>query len=360
MAPARRRVLQLIAGAATAPLASSPVSAQAYPARPVRVVLALTDGRRAAPPSQLRPIRLVAYIASRLMNSGAIPMSITRFAYQSLILSVLVAIAMPSAQAQAPRPGQLAPGPGGTPPRGPAPPPQAQQPPRGQTPQQPAPPKPYKPLAVTPPQPYNDPSFEAFRKQLADIANRKDRAALAKVIANNFFWMGEKGDKANKKKSGVDNLAAAIDLDNKDGSGWQALVAAASEATLEPVPEKKGVMCGPANPTFDEKAAEQMAKDTGTEPGDWAYPSKAGVDVHAAGQPNSPVIEKLGQNLVRVYPEQPPAGGQPQESQFVRVVTPSGKVGFVSEEFMSSLDSDQVCYIKDPTGWKIAGYAGND
>jgi hypothetical protein len=41
-------------------------------------------------------------------------------------------------------------------------------------------------------------------------------------------------------------------------------------------------------------------------------------------------------------------------------VTPSGKVGFVLEEFISSLDSDQLCYIKDATGWKIAGYAGND
>jgi hypothetical protein len=42
-----------------------------------------------------------------------------------------------------------------------------------------APPKPYKPVAVTLPQPYNDPSFEAFRKQLGEIASHKDRAALA-------------------------------------------------------------------------------------------------------------------------------------------------------------------------------------
>jgi hypothetical protein len=281
------------------------------------------------------------------------------------MVSALVALALAApADAQAPRPGQLTPGPGQAPPRGPqAPPPQAPPGQRGQPPQQqaqqPAPPKPYKPIAVTPAQPSTDPSFEAFRKQLTDIANRKDRPALAKLVVNNFFWMGEKGDKANKKKSGIDNLAAAIELDAKDGSGWQALAAVASEPTLEPIPDRKGIMCSPANPAFDEKAAEQVAKDTGTDPSDWGYPTKAGVDVHAAAQANSPVIEKLGLNLVRIMPEQPPAGAPPQESPFVKVVTPSGKVGFVSEEFMSSLDNDQICYVKDATGWKIAGYAGN-
>src|SRR6202043_4020505 len=215
------------------------------------------------------------------------------------------------------------------------------QPPQQQQAQQPAPPKPYKAVAVTLPQPYTDPGFEAFRKQLGDIAARKDRAALAKLVVKDFFWMGEKGDKANKKKPGIDNLAAAIDLDAKDGSGWEALTAAANEATAEPVPERKGVMCSPANPTFDEAAADQVAKDTGTNPAEWGYPSKPDVEVHDAAKADAPVIEKLGQNLVRIMPmpEQPAAGAQQQESPFVRVVTPSGKVGFVLEEFVLSLDS---------------------
>jgi len=275
--------------------------------------------------------------------------------YTSLLLASLIAVplAVLQAHAQAPRPGQLAPGPGQAPPPGP----------RGQAPQrapQPAPPKPYKSVAVTPAQPFGDPSFAAFRKQLGDIASRKDRAALARLVVNNFFWMGEKGDKANKKKSGIDNLAAAIDLDSKDGDGWETLAAAANETTLEPLPDRKGIMCSPANPTFDEAAAEQLAKDTGTDPGDWGYPGKPGVEVHAAAQANAPVIEKLGQNLLRIMPEQPAAGARQQESPFVRVVTPSGKVGYVLEELIMSPDSDQLCFVKDAGGWKIAGYAGND
>jgi hypothetical protein len=278
-------------------------------------------------------------------------MSYSGFAYPSLLLSAFTAVALCAlpAQAQAPRPGQLAPGPG-----------QLSNPPgqavQGQ-PRQPAPPKPYKPIPVTLAQPYNDQSFTAFRKQLSDIASRKDRAALARLVVRNFFWMGEKGDKADKKKSGIDNLAAAIDLDAKDGSGWEGLAEAANEASLEPMPGRKGIMCAPAIPTFDETAAARMAKDTGTAPNEWAYPSKPDVEVRAAAKTDARVIEKLGLHLVRIMPEQSAAGAEPQ---FLRVVTPSGKVGFVSTELISSLETDQLCYVKDATDWKIAGFAGED
>jgi hypothetical protein len=279
-----------------------------------------------------------------------------RLSSQTLIWAALaVALAGTCASAQprplAPGPGQAAP-PG---PRGPGGPP-------GGAPQV-APPKPYKQVPVTLPQPYNDPSFEAFRKQIADIAGHKDRAGLAKLVANTFFWMGEKGDKANKRKPGIDNLAAAIDLDGKEGAGWDILEAAAVEPSLEPVPDRKGVMCSPAAPSFDQKAAEQNAKATGTDFGDWGFPTKGAVDVHAAAAANSPVIEKLGSILVRVMPEGPPPGAQgnaPPPPGFVRVVTPAGKVGYVADDALGSLDVDQLCYAKDATGWKITGYAGGN
>jgi hypothetical protein len=278
-----------------------------------------------------------------------------RLSRQTVFCAALaLVLAGTCALAQAPRP--LAPGPGGAAPpgpRGPGGPPQV------------APPKPYKAIPVTLPQPYNDPSFDAFRKQIADIAGHKDRAGLAKLVANTFFWMGEKGDKANKRKPGIDNLAAAIDLDGKDGAGWEILAEAAGEPSLEPVPDRKGVMCSPAAPSYDQKAAEQNAKATGTEFGDWGFPTKGGFDVHAAKAANSPVTEKLGAILVRVMPEAPPPGAQgnappPPGASFVRVVTPSGKVGYVSDDALGSLDVDQLCYAKDATGWKISGYAGGD
>ena len=240
---------------------------------------------------------------------------------------------------------------------------QPQQPPQqhAQPAQKVSPPKPCPVIAVTLPQPYADPGFEAFRKQLAAIAARKDRGTLARLVANDFFWMGAQGDKANRKKSGIDNLAAAIELDGKDGSGWEVLAEAANDATLEAIPDRKGVMCAPANPTFDEKAAEQVARDTGTEANDWGYPAKSGVEVRAAAQANAAVIDRLGINLVRVMPDQSMgANASSQALEYLRVVTPSGKVGFVAADAISPLGSDQLCYRNDAGGWKIVGYAGEE
>ena len=219
----------------------------------------------------------------------------------------------------------------------------------------PAPPRPYKVVPVTLPQPFGDPGFEAFRKHILDIAGRRDRAALARMVANTFFWMGEKGDKANKKRPGIDNLAEVADLDAKDGSGWEALTQVVGDPTLERFPDRKGVMCSPAAPALDEKAAAQLAKDTATQPGEWGYTIKPGLDTRAAAQPAAPVVETLaGLHLIRLMPEDAP-GVQPT---FVRVVTPGGKVGFVPAEFVKTFPESQICYVKDAGGWKIAGVIG--
>lgn len=226
-----------------------------------------------------------------------------------------------------------------------------------------APIKPYKTLAVTMPQPVNDPSFEAFRKQLAAAAAKKDRNALAKlVVAQGFFLDTEGGDKADKKKPGIANLEQAIGgLSGPDAQGWEGLAQAAEDATLEPLDGHAGVMCGPAGPTFDEKAFEALTKATATDAGDWAFTTTPNLEARSAAQPNAPVVEKLPLMLLRVLIDQPPAGPQgnappPSVPMFAHVVLPSGKTAYVSMEAISPLGFDQICYAKDAGGWKIAGF----
>src|SRR6516165_5861798 len=118
---------------------------------------------------------------------------------------------------------------------------------------------PYKPVPITLPSGVNDPSFDTFRKQLGEIASKKDRAALARLVAASFFWVPEEKDIADKQKSGIDNLAKALSLDGTDGFGWEALAAYAAETTVMADPQRKGVFCAPAEPGFDEKAADELA-----------------------------------------------------------------------------------------------------
>lgn len=111
---------------------------------------------------------------------------------------------------------------------------------------------PYKAVAIVPPKPMDDPAFDALRKQLGDIAQRKDRAALSPLVANQgFFWERENGNRADKRKSGADNLATALGLNNKDGAGWEILFSYADDPTASPSPDHKGAVCAPAEPVFN-------------------------------------------------------------------------------------------------------------
>jgi hypothetical protein len=288
----------------------------------------------------------------------------------SLVLAAAL-LAIP-ATAQQPRPNQLPPPgppqfqqprPNQLPPPGP---PQAQpqrppapQPPAAQTAPAPAPIKPYQALAIAMPSPVNDPSYDAFRKQLADVAQRKDRNALARlVVSQGFFWEAENGDKADKTKPAIVNLEQAIGaFSGPQASGWEVLAQAADDPTLEALPSRAGVMCGPAGPQIDGKAFEALVTQTGTDPGDWAFPVTPNLEVRSAGQPNAPVTERLGMHLIRVIAEPPPGNAAQTAPTFVRVVTPSGRTGFVAVEAISPIGFDQLCYIKDASGWKIAGFA---
>ncbi|MBN8964617.1 MAG: hypothetical protein J0H89_04380 [Rhizobiales bacterium] len=170
---------------------------------------------------------------------------------------------------------------------------------------------------MTPPTALEDPSFAAFRKQLGTAADKKDRKALAAMIAANFFWMGEKGDKADKRKPGIDNLSKAIELDGK--------------------------------------AFEDLVKSTGTDIGEWAFPVQPNIEMRAAPQPNAAVVETLGMNFVRVLQDDAAAGSDNADSPMLRVVAPSGKIGYVPIDALSPTGNDQLCYSKEAGGWKISG-----
>lgn len=219
----------------------------------------------------------------------------------------------------------------------------------------------YKPVEVKLPAPLNDASFEAFRKRLGEIAQKRDRAALAGlVVAQGFFWETESGDKSDKAKPGIDTLSAIIDLGGKDAAGWDLLTAYAGDPTAQPFPGRPNVVCAPADPTFDENALEELAKATRSDPGDWAFPLAEGVEVRASGNPKAPVVEKLGLHFVRILPDSDSDDAPPEANQapLIKIATPSGKTGFVLADAIAPLGNDQICYVKDAAGWKIAGFVG--
>jgi hypothetical protein len=230
---------------------------------------------------------------------------------------------------------------------------------QGQPPGQaaPVPPGPYKPVAIKMPAALNDPTFDAFRKELAQVADKKDRAALAKlVLAKDFFWMKEEGNAAGKK-TGIEALATALSLAAKDGSGWETLSEFVSDETASPYPDRPNTVCSPAGPDFKTEDLEKLVAATKTDIAEWGFTAEENIEVKASAQANASVIEKIGMIFVRVMPDLAPNASQ----EFMRIVTPSGKVGFVPAEAINPLGSDQLCYGKDAAGaWKIVGMIGGE
>ena len=123
-------------------------------------------------------------------------------------------------------------------------------------------------------------------------------------MSNNFYWMQQDNDGADKKKPGIENLSKRSAWTARTRRAGKRSIAFAADPTGEPDPQHKGAICSPADPAFDDKAAEELANATKTDSTEWGYPLGNGLEVRATPQANAPVTEKLGLHLVRVYPDE--------------------------------------------------------
>jgi hypothetical protein len=221
------------------------------------------------------------------------------------------------------------------------------------------PPKPYAPVAITLPAASDDTSFVTFRAALAAAAKSRIYAELAPlVLAQGFFWNRDFGRQFDPRKPSVDNLAAAITLESRNGAGWEALAAFAAETAAEPLDSRPGVVCAPARPGYDGVAFSRLLDGTYTSGIDWAYPRADSTPVRAAPNSESALAGTLGLHFVRLLgfegPLSEPAAGR---TQWARVTMPDAKPGFVAPGSLMSLTGERLCYIKDlVAGWRIAGY----
>jgi hypothetical protein len=220
-------------------------------------------------------------------------------------------------------------------------------------------PKPYAPVAITRPAAADDASFFAFRAALAAKAKTRIYAELAPlVLAQGFFWGRDFGQAFDPRKPAVDNLAAAIALEQGNGAGWDTLAAFAAEATAEPLDSRPGIVCAPARPGYDGVAFSRLLDTTFTTGVDWAYPRADETPVQTAPRPDAAKAGTFGLHFVRLMRfEGPDSDPVPGRSQWARIALPDGKSGFVAPGHLMSLTAERLCYIKDPAGaWRIAGY----
>jgi hypothetical protein len=223
--------------------------------------------------------------------------------------------------------------------------------------------KPYQAVAVKLPSADEDASFETFRQELGAVAKARLYAELARLMTmHGFFWDRDFNGGFDGRQPAVDNLAAAIRLEHRNGTGWGTLATFAAEATASPFTSRPGIICSPAVPSYDGVEFDHLVDETRSHARDWVTPRTEKTAVHAAARSNAAVIEILGPALVRLLgylakDKEPDT----IRNAWVRVATPAGKIGFVAPRALMSLSAERLCYGKDGFGrWRIAGFVGAD
>jgi hypothetical protein len=219
----------------------------------------------------------------------------------------------------------------------------------------------YQAVAAKVPAAHADPGFASFRSELAAVARSRMFATLARhVVPRGFFWERDFANGFDPKRSGAENLAAAISLEGGSGSGWQTLAAFAADPGATELPASPGVLCAPPQPVFDPEDFDRLTAVTHSKVSEWGYPRAAGVDVRQSPRSEAAVIDTLGAHFVRIVRfESAAANPAVFRAAWALVATPSGKTGFVAPDMLMPLGAPRLCYSKDVTGrWRIVGFIG--
>ena len=211
--------------------------------------------------------------------------------------------------------------------------------------------EPYKPVTVALPQPMTDESFDAMRKQLGEAAQRKDRAAMARlVVAQGFFWQRENRIVADPHKSGLDVLSAALGLNNKDGAGWDILTAyRRSDRLAGARPHRRPVRAGRSG--VRPQGIRRVDQGDEYRSDEWGYPVSTEIEVHAA-RSRGTGDRKLSLYFVHIMPET----ASIRRRTACRDTEWPDRLCLV--DFIAPIGNDQICYVKDNGAWKIGGYVG--
>jgi hypothetical protein len=226
----------------------------------------------------------------------------------------------------------------------------------------------YPAVKIEMPAPFKgDAAFDAARKALADVAAKKDLAALSALVAPNFAATvgGEPGEQYDKSKDGLHNFKVAFGFRpfGKDADGgtdlgpqWELLADFAAEKSLAQGRDAN-TACGPALPIPDAKAFERASAliEDPDQPAEWVYSLPEITFTASPG--GGAIVGKAAAAALPVIGTSPPLrpGGPPPVH--LELLLPSGKSGWAAVGAVKPLTADQLCFAKQPKGdWKISAY----
>jgi len=217
-----------------------------------------------------------------------------------------------------------------------------------------------------------DASFQALITSFSAAVASKDAAALFALVGPTFVWTagGNLTDDFDLGRDALHNFkvvfgfrAAGADADGgvDNGPFWDALAAFAEDHTYYKAFDSGKLICGPLAANAADDNALQQARDK-IEPADesaeWYFTLGDTAVAKSPGDRGAP-IAKVGRVALPVL-SSAPAGKEGETApapEFLEVLLPSGKTGWIAAGSARPLAAERLCYAATASGeWKIVGY----
>jgi hypothetical protein len=145
-----------------------------------------------------------------------------------------------------------------------------------------------------------------------------------------------------------------------DGPRWDVLTAFAADGSYSQVTEGGNLVCSPISAEFDDEEYQRAREaiepdDDGVE---WYFTTTEVTVTKSPDNHSQPIgqLNGIAVPLLDVFPAA--VENQPTPpATYVKILMPSGKVGWIPAEVARPLSSDRLCYAKTPSGeWKIVAF----
>ena len=217
-----------------------------------------------------------------------------------------------------------------------------------------------------------DAKFQALITNFAAAVAHKDAPALFGLVGPTFVWTagGNLTDDFDLGRDALHNFkvvfgfrAAGADTDGgvDNGPFWDALAAFAEDKTYYKAFDSGKLICSPLGADAVDEDILGQARDK-IEPPDeaaeWYFTLGDTAVARSPGDRGAP-IAKVGKVALPVL-STAPAGkeGEPAPApEFLEVLLPSGKTGWIPAASARPLAAERLCYAATASGeWKIVGY----
>jgi hypothetical protein len=217
-----------------------------------------------------------------------------------------------------------------------------------------------------------DAGFQALIASFAAAVEHKDSQALFALVGPTFVWTagGNITEDFDLGRDALHNFkvvfgfrAGGADTDGgvENGPFWDALAAFAEDRTFFKAFDSGKLICGPlgANAADDDVLEQARSKiEPADEQADWYFTLGDTAIAKSPGD-HGPPVAKVGKVALPVLGTAPRGkDGEPVPTpEFLEVLLPSGKTGWIAAASAKPLAAERLCYAPTVSGeWKIVGY----